>query len=78
MIWQGTDRLSRGDRNAGLMAGRPMSTFLPLHLSAEQRSGKLFEWCNEWAGSDLLGDSDIHFLTPEEWYEPMIRGHIYV
>jgi hypothetical protein len=35
---QGTDGLSRGDFSAGVMAGQQMLQFVPLHLSAGERS----------------------------------------
>ena len=41
MIAQGSDGLSRGDQNAGVMAGRDMLSFVPLNLSAFDRSSNL-------------------------------------
>eukprot|EP00980_Cylindrotheca_fusiformis_P008541 scaffold1809_cov107-Cylindrotheca_fusiformis.AAC.5 len=66
MIAQGTDGLSRGGLNEGVMGGEPMSSFLPLHLTAFERSPELKPWVESWAGSEAV------FLTPEDWF---IRGH---
>jgi hypothetical protein len=41
MIWQGSDALSRGDENAGIMAGEDMLSFVPLHKQAIDRSENL-------------------------------------
>jgi hypothetical protein len=48
MIWQGTDGLSRGDKNAGVMAGDNMLSFVPLHLTAAQRSITIVPWVKSW------------------------------
>jgi hypothetical protein len=37
MIWQGSDALSRGDKNAGIMAGKDILSFVPLHKQAIDR-----------------------------------------
>ena len=37
MIAQGTDGISRGDHSTGVMRGKPMASFIPLHLSAFER-----------------------------------------
>jgi len=44
MIVQGTDGLSRGDLNEGVMKGDQLSSFIPLHLSAIERQDQLKEW----------------------------------
>eukprot|EP00980_Cylindrotheca_fusiformis_P003889 scaffold863_cov100-Cylindrotheca_fusiformis.AAC.4 len=66
MIAQGTDGLSRGGLNEGVMGGEPMESFLPLHLTAFERSPELMPWVNSWAGPDAV------FLSPEDWF---LRGH---
>eukprot|EP00980_Cylindrotheca_fusiformis_P022018 scaffold8903_cov106-Cylindrotheca_fusiformis.AAC.3 len=66
MIAQGTDGLSRGGLNEGVMAGKPMSSFLPLHLDAFERSPPLKDWVKSWAGPDAV------FLSPDDWF---FRGH---
>jgi hypothetical protein len=52
MIWQGMDGLSRGDRNAGVMAGASMLSFVPLHLSALDRSEEILPWVKLWCTMD--------------------------
>eukprot|EP00980_Cylindrotheca_fusiformis_P018324 scaffold5977_cov98-Cylindrotheca_fusiformis.AAC.1 len=66
MISQGTDGLSRGGLNEGVMGGKPMTAFIPLHLSAFQRTPLLEPWVRSWAGKQAV------FLTPDDWF---LRGH---
>jgi hypothetical protein len=63
MIAQGTDGLSRGEFTSGVMSGAPMSSFVPLHLSAVERSTHLLPWLQSWT---LL--PDLVPLSPEQWY----------
>jgi hypothetical protein len=51
MIWQGSDALSRGDENAGIMAGEDMLSFVPLHKQAIDRSENLLPWVWSWCGN---------------------------
>jgi hypothetical protein len=44
MIHQGTDGLSRADKTAGVMMGRRMQEFVPLHESSLERSKQLRGW----------------------------------
>jgi len=67
MIAQGTDGLSRGELSEGVMAGRPMLSYIPLHLSALHRSAGIKEWIREWVGS-----TQIQPLEPSDWFN---RGH---
>lgn len=67
MIAQGTDGLSRGDLTEGVLQGTPMASFIPLHLSALQRSPSLLSWIQSWCPV-----SDITPLEPCDWYD---RGH---
>jgi hypothetical protein len=66
MIAQGTDGVSRGLLTEGVTTGVDMLSFIPLHLSALERSPQLKPWVKSW-----LGD-DTEFLTPEQWFS---RGH---
>eukprot|EP00980_Cylindrotheca_fusiformis_P005545 scaffold1173_cov84-Cylindrotheca_fusiformis.AAC.3 len=66
MIAQGTDGLSRGGLNEGVMGGKSMASFLPLHLNAFERCPSLHHWVVSWAGSDAV------FLSPEDWF---FRAH---
>jgi len=47
--------------NAGMMAGQSVYAFIPLHLSAEERSPKLVNWIKEWAGKGA------ELLNPNWW-----------
>jgi len=68
MIAQGVDGLSRGDLTEGVMAGENILRFIPLHLSALERSGELKAWVNAWTPQ---GSSPV-WLETMEWFE---RGH---
>jgi len=64
MIAQGTDGLSRGDHSKGVMAGKAITTFVPLHLGAFERSQELQSWVEF-----ILSDCSPKFLTPEGWFD---------
>ena len=66
MIAQGSDGISRGLLNEGVMSGASMMSYIPLHLSALERSPKLEPWIRSWLGSTS------ETLSPEGWFE---RGH---
>ena len=70
MIAQGTDGLSRGDLLKGVLNGRSMMSYIPLHLSALDREFSLKAWISSWAGSGRT--EKIEFLSPEDWF---LRGH---
>jgi hypothetical protein len=63
---QGSDGLSRGNLNVGVMAGKKMLEFVPIHISALDRTPKLKPWL------DSFIDESAEYLTPEGWYT---RGH---
>lgn len=67
MIAQGTDAISRGQLMEGLALGPNLSSFVPLHLPAHERSDTLLPWVQSWTP-----DPQVCPLTPEEWYT---RGH---
>ena len=64
MIQVGGDGLSRGDRGPGAMRGFPLIDFIPLHLNAFQRFGKLRAWLMDV----LSGVGKVTTLTPEGWF----------
>jgi hypothetical protein len=68
MIAQGTDGLSRGDHTEGVMQGKAMIEFIPLHLSALERSPELRVWL-----AQAFGEMDHTFLEPEGWFS---TGHL--
>ena len=71
MIWQGTDGLSRGDRNAGVMAGESMLSFVPLHMAVHERSPDPVAWFQSWCG-ETMSSLPIRILSPNDW--PTVLG----
>lgn len=63
MIAQGTDGVSRGFLGAGIMAGEAMTSFIPIHLTATERSTKLLEWIRSWSSPDIVE------LSPIDWFQ---------
>ena len=61
MIACGSDGLSRGATNEGIMNGEDFLSFLPLHLSAIDRSSDLKNWVLDWTKR-----SKVIFLSPED------------
>ena len=66
MILEGGDGVSRGSLNEGVMAGEEMLSFIPLHLSAIERSPSLEDWIRTWTGERL------QVLSPADWFQ---KGH---
>jgi hypothetical protein len=66
MVAQGTDGVSRGHLKEGVSTGEDMLSFIPLHLSATQRSKNIKGWIQSWLGNHA------EFLEPADWFE---RGH---
>ena len=71
MIEQGTDGLSRGDFNTGVMKGQTILSFVPIHLTCLERSPQLKDWIGKFV-LPAEGEGGINFLTVEDWFE---RGH---
>ena len=71
MIAQGTDGLSRGDLNEGVMKGDQLSSFIPLHLSALARQPDLRAWILSFVIPSNPRE-EIIFLDYEGWFE---RAH---
>lgn len=63
MIACGSDGLSRGSTNEGILNGEDFLSFLPLHLSALDRSPKLKELILDWSKQS----GEVIFLKPEDW-----------
>jgi hypothetical protein len=61
---QGTDHLSRGILHSGVLSGASMLDFIPLHLSATDRSKTIVPWCLSW----LPPRCRIVPLQPQDWY----------
>ena len=70
MTVQGTDGLSRGDMLEGVLKGRDMLSFVPLHLSAIDRNESRKDWVSSWATQK--GYKAPEFLKPSEWFD---KGH---
>ncbi|CAJ1960068.1 unnamed protein product [Cylindrotheca closterium] len=69
MIAQGTDGGSRGDLNQGVMTGENMLSYVPLHLSAVDRSPSVLDWMrNIW--EERLGK--LEHLGIDDWFT---KGH---
>ncbi len=66
MIAQGTDGVSRGFLAQGVMAGEAMMSYIPIHLSAHERSLDLLPWIRSWSTQELI------LLAPEGWFQ---EGH---
>jgi hypothetical protein len=77
MIWSGVDGLSRGDHNAGVMAGDDMLSFVPLSQNAAERSPQLLPWIKSWADSRRK-KSEVKILTPTEWCDPHPNEGTYI
>ncbi|KAL7577052.1 hypothetical protein ACA910_006793 [Epithemia clementina (nom. ined.)] len=63
MMAQGTDGLSWGTTNEGVMSGTDMMSFIPLHLLAMERSRNLWDWVCSWLGADS------EYFLPEDWFQ---------
>lgn len=68
MIMQGVDALYRGDQAEGVMAGKDMPQYIPLHLTALERSPAVVQWVESWVPQV----KDLVLLSVEDWFE---RGH---
>jgi hypothetical protein len=66
MIAEGGDGGSRGDLTQGVMAGRPILDYIPLHLSALEREPNLEAWVRSWWNED---QGPLTTLRPEGWFE---------
>jgi hypothetical protein len=78
MIWQGTDGLSRGDSSAGVMTGDSVLSFVPLHLSATDRSTSLIGWVREWWNGTSSDSDRTIWLRPDDWPSNLMNRKIYL
>jgi hypothetical protein len=69
MIAQGTDGLSRADHSEGVMQGRTMMEFIPLHRDPLEREPKLKPWLES-----VTKGLNPKFLDLEGWFD---EGHGY-
>jgi len=77
MIAQGTDGLSRGDQNAGVMSGVDMLEYVPLHRTAVERSPDVGTWVQSWAECPKTSNH-YQCLSEHDW--PLVHpsGGTYV
>ena len=68
MIEQGTDGLSRGTHSQGVMRGMAMKAFIPLHLTALERSSSLEEWVESW-WPERDGEHLQWHVDPADWFD---------
>jgi hypothetical protein len=66
MIAEGGDGGSRGDLSQGVMAGRPILDYIPLHLSAFEREPALEAWVRSWLDEKR---GPLTTLRQEGWFE---------
>jgi hypothetical protein len=66
MKHQGTDGLSRGALDAGVLSSTSMLTYFPLHLSALDQQPTLRNWVLS------CYDLDAHWVAPFDWFN---KGH---
>ena len=71
MIEEGADGLSRGCLSEGVMRGVKMSEFIPLHLTAFERSPALEPWLRSCVETGHV-EHQFTILKPEGWFE---QGH---
>jgi hypothetical protein len=71
MIDEGTDGVSRGDGSSGVMSGRGLLQYVPLHLGALEAVPALLGWFNGWWDHER---GPLHVLTPNDWYDRPFRG----
>jgi hypothetical protein len=70
MMAQGTDGLSRADFLEGVMAGKAMTSFVPLHLSGKERSAGIEDWLLWHLPS--AGGGTGKLLAEADWFK---AGH---
>lgn len=67
MQQQGTDGLSRGWLDTGVLSGTDMLSFVPLHMSALDLQASLARWVHLW-----FLDLPCTWLQPFDWFT---KGH---
>ena len=64
MIVEGTDGLSWADHGEGVMLGKDIRTFIPLHLDPVAREPKVLEWLK-----DATRGLNFELLDPNGWFD---------
>jgi hypothetical protein len=63
MIAEGTDGLSRADHGEGVMLGRDIRCFIPLHLNPIEREPKVGLWLKD------ITELNFKTLEPSDWFD---------
>jgi hypothetical protein len=66
LIAEGGDGVSQGLLNEGVMAGDAILPFIPLHLTAIERSPDLLDWLKSWTG---LRGQRLELPSHQDWFE---------
>ena len=74
MIAQGTDGVSRGFLGEGIMSGESMVSFIPIHLTATERSNLLFDWIKDWTGHSIIHLDTIDWFSVGHDYDGWVRS----
>ena len=69
MVSQDTDGLSRGDMLEGVLQGREMLSYIPLHRSALEQEPTLRDWFDTLVNQTKYPKAE--FLNPSDWF---LRG----
>jgi hypothetical protein len=64
MIAEGSDGLSRADHGEGVMLGRDIRFYIPLHLNPVERETKIKTWID-----DVTHGLDFETLDPSGWFD---------
>ena len=67
MIEEGTDGLSRGNINEGVMTGANILSYIPLHLNGRERQQELLSWILSVL-EEKNSEESYKCLTESEWY----------
>lgn len=68
MIAQGTDGISRGDKGEGVLQGKAMMEYVPLHKGVLDRSEGMGDWIME-----IMGTMEHTVLKPSGWFDGVNR-----
>ena len=55
-----------------------MLSFVPLHLSARERSVTLIDWCKKWIGPGNDFTTPMRILEEKNWFEPLVHTATYL
>ena len=66
MIEQGVDGLSRGDLDSGVMIGKRMLEYVPLHQTVTSRQPRINVWVESWLPGDR---TKLFWMSPEDWFD---------